>query len=142
MSYDFSVYTCVRRLPTLAELQVLVSKSRPDLQFDDVVPLMELDGFFPATLGGAEAGFEVLIGPITDQERNEHREALATAPDQSDHGYLDALENSDVDFMFTCQTPAAIDAARTFAMELARATGGYFIDPQLGIFRRVDAQGT
>lgn len=141
MSYDFSVYACVRRLPTLAKLQALIQESQPDLQFADSVPLMELDGFFPVTFGGNEAGFEVLVAPITDRERDEHRQALADSG-EPDHGYLDALENNDVDFMISGQTAAAIEAARIFATELARVTGGYFIDPQLGIFRHVDDGAT
>lgn len=139
MSYDFGVYASSRRLPTLGSLRALVAVSYRDLHFDDAVPLMDLEGFFPVTFRGHEAGFEVLVGSITDRDRNRYRRLLAESGEKADANYLAALETSDVDFTFSCQTPAAIEAARVFAAELARATGGYFSDPQLGIFHRVDA---
>lgn len=142
MSYDFGVYASSQRLPTLASLRVLVAASHPDLHFEDAIPLMELKGFFPVTFGGHDAGFEVLVGPITDRDRDLYRRLLAESGERANANYLAALETSDVDFMFICQTSAAIEAARIFATELARATGGYFSDPQLGITRRVDTEAT
>lgn len=138
MSYNFGVFASSQHLPTLASLRVLVAASHPDLQFDEAVSLSDLDGFFPVTFDGHDAGFEVLIGPINDRHRNRYRHAVAAASEQPNADYLDALETSDVKFIFSCQTPAAIDAARIFATELARATGGYFSDPQLGILHRVE----
>lgn len=125
MSYNFGVFANSRHVPTLASLRVQFGASHPELHFDDAVPLMELDGFFPVTLDGDDAGFEVLIGPINDRHRNRYLQLAAAASEKPDGDYLNALETSDVKFIFTCQNPAAVDAARVFATELARATGGY-----------------
>jgi hypothetical protein len=137
MSYDFIVYARSERLPSSTQLLANIRRTHPTCEFDVSAPLTEPGGYFPLELKGEEVGFEMFVNPITERERARWHQALAAARSEQDKLSLEAVDSSDIDVVLSCQSEPSIAAARIFAIELARLSGGYFCDPQLDIIHRV-----
>lgn len=135
MSYDFSVYARANLIPTVVDFTTRLREAG-GLSVDDRRPLLQLGGFLPVTFEGRQSGFEVMIFDVTPDDREEARRDYEAAGEPDD-GYLEALDNSDVQFTLLCRDVTQIAAARVFARTLALAVNGYFSDPQTGEFERL-----
>jgi hypothetical protein len=129
MSYDFVVFARRRALPTLRALKAAMHTEGNVIDFDDQQELASIELFFPVTYDGREAGFEMYITAITDEERRDYRD-LPPDADSLERLYGSALLANDLRFMFACQDATSIAAGRAFAIALARETKGFFRDPQ------------
>jgi hypothetical protein len=126
MSYDFIVYVQRERLPDparLAEELSIVGLTTPPS-----IDLRGARGYVPMS----DSGFEVTSSAITQEQIEDHKNALAEEGEPDDD-HLAILLASDMRITFRCREPAEIATARMVAGAMAKLSNGFVCDPQLDL---------
>ena len=128
MSYDIIVYTQSSRFPDPVRLGAELSARAPGLSVPPSLDLRSARGYVPI----ASTGFAVTRWAITEDQIEDHKQALRDAGEPDDE-YLGVLQASDTCVTFRCNDDQEISAARWVAGAIATLSGGFVCDPQEGV---------